>query len=70
MLRAIAVGLSALVLLDRYLLDGRYVDALEAMARSLAQFVIGYAAQLAAFRRSHFVNHSVLPLHGWTLASQ
>jgi hypothetical protein len=41
MLRAIAVGLSALVLLDRYLFDGRYVDALEAMARSLAHFVIG-----------------------------
>jgi hypothetical protein len=41
MLRAIAVGLSALVLLDRYLFDGRYLDTVEAMARSLAHFVIG-----------------------------
>ena len=41
MLRAMAVGLSALLLIDRYLFDGRYVAAGEAMARSLAHFVIG-----------------------------
>jgi hypothetical protein len=41
MFRALAVGLAALVLLDRYLLDGRYVDAVGAMARSLVHFVIG-----------------------------
>ena len=41
MLRAIAVGLSALLLLDRYLFDGTYVATVEAMARSIAHFVIG-----------------------------
>jgi hypothetical protein len=41
MLRALAVGLAALVLLDRYFFDGRYVDTVGAMARSLIHFAIG-----------------------------
>jgi hypothetical protein len=41
MVRASAVGLAALVLLDRYLFDGRYIDTVGAMARSLIHFVIG-----------------------------
>jgi hypothetical protein len=41
MFRALAVGLAALVLLDRYLFDGRYVDTVGAVVRSLIHFVIG-----------------------------
>ena len=41
MFRAMAVGLAALLLLDRYLFDGRYIDTVVAMARSLIRFVIG-----------------------------
>jgi hypothetical protein len=41
MFRAMAVGLAALLLLDRYLFDGRYIDTVVAMARSLIHFVIG-----------------------------
>lgn len=41
MIRAAAVGLSALVLMDRYLFDRRYIGAVEAMARSLVHFVVG-----------------------------
>ena len=41
MFRAMAVGLAALVLLDRYLLDGRYIDTVVAMARPLIHFLIG-----------------------------
>jgi hypothetical protein len=41
MFRAVAVGVAALVLLDRYLFDGRYIDTVGAMARSLIHFVIG-----------------------------
>jgi hypothetical protein len=40
MFRAMAVGLAALVLLDRYFFDGRYVDTAGAMVRSLIHFVI------------------------------
>jgi len=41
MFRAVALGLAALLLLDRYLLDGRNIDTVVAMARSLIHFVIG-----------------------------
>jgi hypothetical protein len=41
MFRAVAVAVSVLVLLDRYLLDGRYIDTVVAMARSFIHFVIG-----------------------------
>jgi hypothetical protein len=40
MLCPVAVGLAALVLLDRYFF-GRYVDTVRAMPRSLIQFAIG-----------------------------
>ena len=40
MFRAVAVALAALVLLDRYLLDGKYVGAVEAVARSVIHFVL------------------------------
>jgi hypothetical protein len=40
MFRAVAVGLAALVLLDRYLLDGKYVGVVETVARSVIHFVL------------------------------
>jgi hypothetical protein len=40
MFRAVAVGLAAVVLLDRYLLDGKYVGVVETVARSVTHFVL------------------------------
>jgi hypothetical protein len=39
--RAAAVAVGALVALDWYFLDGKYVGTVEAMARSLIHFVVG-----------------------------
>jgi hypothetical protein len=41
MIRASVVALAALVLLDRFFLDGKYVGIVGAMGRSLVHFVIG-----------------------------
>jgi hypothetical protein len=41
MLRAVAVALAALILLDRYLLEDRYINTVVAMARSFIHFLIG-----------------------------
>jgi hypothetical protein len=41
MLPAAAVALAALVAIDWYFLDGKYVSAVEALARSLIHFVVG-----------------------------
>jgi hypothetical protein len=40
MLRAAAVLLAALAAFDSYLLDGKYIDTVGAMVRSLIHFVI------------------------------
>ena len=41
MFRAAAVALAALVALDWYFLDGKYLGTVEALARSLIHFAIG-----------------------------
>jgi hypothetical protein len=41
MIRASTVAVVALVAFDGYLLDGKYIGTLEALARSLIHFMIG-----------------------------
>jgi predicted RNA-binding protein Jag len=41
MIRAGVVVLAAAVLIDRYFLDGKYVEAMGAITRSLIHFAVG-----------------------------
>ena len=41
MFRVVAIGLVALATFDIYFLDGKYIHTVEALARSLAHFLIG-----------------------------
>jgi len=39
--RASAIALAALAIFDNFALEGRYLDHVEALARSLSLFIIG-----------------------------